>query len=224
MLVLIVEDEAAIRSAETIYLGNAGFSVIEAVDGAGAISACQRHQPDVVVLDLNLPDMNGVDVCKAIRASSAVPIIITTARTTDADELQGLDTGADDYIKKPFDLRLLVARIHTVLRRTNAIKLSVGPFRLDVTSQNATKDGEPLVLSTTLFTILHALASRPGVILSRQQLLELVHYSRPTANEIYDRTIDAHIKLLRKAVETNPARPQYIQTALRKGYYFKENL
>jgi DNA-binding response OmpR family regulator len=220
MKVLVIEDEAQIREFEVTYLHDAGYTTVEAADGQTAIELFQQHHPDLAIIDINLPKMNGLEVCKAIRATSAVPILIVTAKGSDEDEVTGLAMGADDYIKKPFNPNILVARVQALLRRHGGTKrLHFKGLTIDPEAMSVTRDGETITLTTTRFNLLLALASHPGAVLSRAQLVDQI-YSDPTSHFVYDRTIDAHIKALRQAIERDPKQPQFIETVFGSGYRF----
>jgi len=220
MKALIVEDESSIREFEVTYLRDAGYGTIEAADGQTAIELFHQHQPDLAIIDINLPKVNGLEVCKAIRASSTIPILIVTAMNSDEDEVSGLAAGADDYIKKPFNPNVLVARVQALLRRHDpSKKLRFKGLSIDPETMSVNRDGEVLTLTTTRFNLLLALASHPRAVLSRAQLVDKI-YSDPSSHFVYDRTIDAHIKALRQAIEPDHKRPQYIETVFGSGYRF----
>lgn len=220
MKVLVIEDEAQIREFEVTYLRDAGYDTIEAADGQAALELFEQSRPDLAIVDINLPKMSGLDVCKAIRAASAIPILIVTAKGSDEDEVAGLSMGADDYIKKPFNPNILVARAQALLRRHGGAKqLRFKGLTIDPEAMSVTRDGESVALTTTRFNLLVALASRPKVVLSRTQLVEQI-YSDPSSHFVYDRTIDAHIKALRQAIERDPKNPQFIETVFGSGYRF----
>jgi DNA-binding response OmpR family regulator len=220
MEVLIVEDEASIREFEVTYLRDAGYKTIEATDGQAAIDLFKKHTPDLAIIDINLPKMNGLDVCKAIRTTSAMPILIVTAKDSDEDEVKGLSMGADDYIKKPFNPNVLVARVEALLRRHDSTRpLYFKGLVIDPETMSVTRDGTSITLTTTRFNLLLALASHPKAVLSRAQLVDQI-YSDPGEHFVYDRTIDAHIKALRQAIEHDPKNPQFIETVFGSGYRF----
>jgi two-component system alkaline phosphatase synthesis response regulator PhoP len=222
MTILIVEDEPSIREFEVTYLRDAGYEIIEAADGQSAIDIFGGggQKIDLAVVDVNLPKLDGFEVCKAIRSSSAVPILIVTARDSDEDEVKGLSIGADDYIKKPFNPNVLVARVQALLRRHETTKqLHFKGLTIDPETMSATRDGKPITLTTTRFNLLLALASHPRAVLSRAQLVDQI-YSDPDEHFVYDRTIDAHIKSLRQLIETDPKNPQLIETVIGSGYRF----
>jgi DNA-binding response OmpR family regulator len=176
--------------------------------------------PDLAIIDINLPKLSGLDVCKTIRAHSTVPILIVTARDSDEDEVKGQSMGADDYIKKPFNPNILVARVQALLRRHEAAThLRFKGMVIEPETMSIIKEGELITLTTTRFNLLLALASSPRVVLSRAQLVDKI-YSDPGEHFVYDRTIDAHIKALRKAIEHDPKHPQFIETVFGSGYRF----
>ena len=200
--ILVVDDEKKIVSMVHAYLDREGYQVIEAFDGRQALEAFQRESPDLIVLDLMLPGMDGLEVCREIRRSSEVPIIMLTSRGEDADKLVGLELGADDYITKPFSPRELVARVRAVLRRSRASRTPVAPARivlgslvLDEERFEAACHGHSLALTRAEFRILVAMARSPGRVYSRAQLQDI---ALGETYEGYDRTIDVHIKNLRR--------------------------
>lgn len=220
MTILVIEDEASIREFEVTYLRDAGYKTIEAADGQMAIELFGEHKPDLAIIDINLPKISGLDVCKAIRTASAIPILIVTARDSDDNEIVGLTMGADDYIKKPFNPNVLVARVQALLRRNEATKqLHFKGLVIDPETMSVTRDGESITLTTTRFNLLLALASHPRAVLSRTQLVDQI-YSDPSSHFVYDRTIDAHIKSLRQSIEPDPKHPQFIETVFGSGYRF----
>ena len=220
MEVLVIEDEASIREFEVTYLRDAGYATIEAGDGKTGIELFEKHKPDLAIIDINLPKMSGLDVCKAIRKTSTKPILIVTAKGSDEDEVAGLTMGADDYIKKPFNPNVLVARVEALLRRHDKTKsLHFKGLAIDPETMLVTRNGDPITLTTTRFNLLLALASRPKVVLSRAQLVDQI-YSDPGEHFVYDRTIDAHIKALRQAIELDPKNPRFIETVFGSGYRF----
>ena len=220
MKVLVIEDEASIREFEVTYLRDAGYEIIEAADGQTGVELFEEHKPDLAIVDINLPKMNGLDVCKAIRAASTVPILIVTAMGSDEDEVKGLSMGADDYIKKPFNPNVLVARVQALLRRHDKMKqLHFEDLIIDPETMSVVREGESITLTTTRFNLLLALASRPRAVLSRAQLVDQI-YNDPGEHFVYDRTIDAHIKALRQSIEHDPKHPQFIETVFGSGYRF----
>jgi DNA-binding response OmpR family regulator len=222
--ILVVDDEPKIIQLTQDYLENAGFSVISAGDGERALAIIQVEKPDLVVLDLGLPGMDGLDVCRSIRKTSNLPIIMLTARDEETDKLVGLELGADDYITKPFSPKELVARVRSVLRRSELAQeerevIRVGDVTLDLPRMQVTVGDEEIELTATEFQLLQALASQPGRIFTRSQLLNAVH---GVAIESYERAIDAHIKNIRRKLEPVPREPRYIQTIYGVGYRFSD--
>jgi DNA-binding response OmpR family regulator len=220
--ILVVDDEARIVKLVRDYLERAGFGVLAAGDGETALHVARTDKPDLIVLDLMLPAVDGLDVCRRLRRESGIPIIMLTARVEEVDRIVGLELGADDYVTKPFSPRELVARVGATLRRAKgqvgpSTILRAGDLELDTASQTATLAGEPVDLTNTEFQLLATLVRQPGRILTREQLLEAVHgYSF----EGYDRSVDSHIKNLRRKIEANPRQPQYLQTVYGVGYRF----
>jgi len=222
--ILVVDDEARIVKLVRDYLERAGFAVLVAHDGETALALARIEQPDLIVLDLMLPGMDGLDVCRRLRQMSGVPIIMLTARVEEADRVVGLELGADDYVTKPFSPRELVARVRSTLRRATGqvgptAIVRAGDVELDTASLTATVGGKPVDLTSTEFQVLATLARQPGRIFSREQLLEAVH---GVAFEGYDRSIDSHIKNIRRKIEPDPRQPSYIQTVYGVGYRLAE--
>ena len=222
--VLVVEDERAIVRVVRDYLEQAGFRVLSAYDGATALAETRASKPDLIVLDLGLPDRDGLDVARAIRGFSSTPIIVLTARGTEADRIVGLELGADDYVVKPFSPKELVARVRAVLRRVDGLEAGVEVIRaadviIDVPGMRVIVGEREVDLTATEFQLLVTLARRPGRVLTRSQLLDAV---RGVAFESYERAIDAHIKNIRRKIEPTPGEPRYIQTVYGVGYRFSE--
>jgi two-component system alkaline phosphatase synthesis response regulator PhoP len=222
--ILVVDDEARIAKLVRDYLERAGFGVLTARDGEMALTLARREHPDLIILDLMLPGVDGLDVCRRLRQESGVPIIMLTARVEEADRVVGLELGADDYVTKPFSPRELVARVRATLRRAEgqvgpATVIRAGDVELDTAALTATVAGEPVDLTPTEFHLLATLARQPGRIFSREQLLEAVH---GIAFEGYDRSIDSHVKNIRRKIEPDPRQPCYIQTVYGVGYRFDE--
>ncbi len=222
--ILIVDDEPKIVQLARDYLEHAGFAVSTAFDGKTALAVIRSDKPDLIVLDLGLPQLDGLDVTRSIRKDSNVPIIMLTARSEETDKLIGLELGADDYITKPFSPKELVARVRTVLRRTenSAVNLEIiraADLTLDVPRMKLTRAEETIELTPTEFQLLAALAQQPGRIFTRAQLLDAV---RGVAFESYERAIDAHIKNIRHKIEPNSREPRYILTVYGVGYKFAE--
>lgn len=224
--ILVVDDEPQIVKVLRGYLEQAGFRVVTANDGPMAIAQYRHEKPDLVLLDLNLPGLDGIDVARRLRGLSNVPIIMITARVDETDRLIGLELGADDYVTKPFSPREVVARVRAVLRRAESAPATPasGMFRvadvvIDLTRHTVTRADEPIDLTPTEFGLLVALAREPGRAFTRLQLLEA---AQGDAFEGYERTVDAHIKNLRAKLETNPRQPKYIETVFGVGYRFTD--
>lgn len=219
--VLVVDDEPEIVRLVRDYLENAGFAVLEAHDGAQALQVARRQAPDLVVLDLSLPEMDGLDVARTLRQSATVPIIMLTARADEVDRVAGLELGADDYIAKPFSPRELVARVRAVLRRVDSAQTRDAVIRvgdaltLDTSRMETTVGDRRVGLTATEFQLLAHMARQPGRVFTRAQLLDAVH---GVAVESYERAIDAHIKNIRRKIEADPRAPRYLQTVFGVGY------
>lgn len=225
-LILVVDDEPKIVRLARDYLERNQFRVLPAEDGIAALAAARQEKPDLIVLDLNLPGMDGLDVCRALRRESSVPIIMLTARAEEMDRLIGLELGADDYIVKPFSPRELVARVRAVLRRAQgdlvaAEMVRTGALEIDLNGHRATLQGNALKLTRIEFSLLATLAQHPGQTFSRAQLIDRLH---GTADSSYDRSIDAHVKNLRRKLEEDPADPRYILTVYGIGYQFTDKV
>jgi two-component system alkaline phosphatase synthesis response regulator PhoP len=223
-LILVVDDEPKIVKLARDYLERSGFRVIGAAKGQEALTLTRQERPDLVVLDLNLPGMDGLDVCRKLRQESSVPIIMLTARSEEIDRLIGLELGADDYITKPFSPREMVARVKAVLRRTTGESRQPGLIRIadleiDLNGHSVKRGGEPVTLSRTEFNLLATLAQNAGQTFTRAQLLDRLH---GVAYDGYDRSIDAHIKNLRRKLEPDPAAPRYVLTVYGIGYKFSD--
>ena len=218
--ILVVDDELKIVKLVRAYLERVGFTVVTAREGQEALAVFRYERPNLVVLDLMLPGMDGLDVCRAIRRSSDVPIIMLTARDEEVDRLVGLELGADDYIVKPFSPREVVARVRAVLRRTEGQPVEpeviiAGDVTLDLPHRIAQVRGRPIELTATEFDLLTVLARHPGQVFTRMQLLDLV---QGEAYAPYERTIDVHIKNLRRKLGDDPRNPRYIMTVRGVGY------
>ncbi len=221
-LILVVDDEPKIVRLATDYLVKHGFRVTAAGDGLTALAVARSERPDLIILDLMLPQMDGREVCRTLRRESDVPIIMLTALAEEIDQVTGLEIGADDYITKPFSPRALVARVRALLRRARGevaapSLVQVGELRVDEESYKASYAGTPLKLTPNEFRLLQLLASRPGQVLRREQLLESLH---GTAGS-FDRSVDSHIKNLRKKLQAVSGQPM-IETVYGVGYRFVE--
>jgi DNA-binding response OmpR family regulator len=221
LLVLLVEDDRKLADLTREYLTGHGISVTHVADGKVGLEEALRGRFDAVLLDLMLPGMDGLTVCRELRARSDVPILVLTARGEEADRVMGLELGADDYLAKPFSPRELLARLRAVTRRakgkagppTTAVK--VGRLALDPSSRRALLDGRELALTGYEFDLLRALAERAGRVLSREQLMEL---AKGSAEEAFDRSIDVHVSRLRQKLGDDPKRPGLIKTVRGAGY------
>ena len=222
--VLVVEDEVNIARLVRDYLHQAGYDVLEASDGPGALHLARAEKPDMVVLDLGLPGMDGYDVTRELRARSSVPIIMLTARSDESDRIVGLELGADDYIVKPFSPKELVARIRAVLRRADATLgggeiVRAGSLTIDIPKMRVSIEGSDIELTASEFGILLTLARQPGRIYTRAQLLDAVH---GVSFESYERSVDAHIKNIRRKIEPDPRHPSLVLTVYGVGYKFAD--
>jgi len=220
--ILIIEDEPELVKVLRSYLEKAGFTVETAYRGDTGLSLWQHKRPDLVLLDLNLPGLDGMDVAREIRRKDNTPIVMLTARVEEMDQLIGLELGADDYITKPFSPRVVVAKVRAVLRRLDAAaeppqRIQVTDIEIDLDAHTVTRGGDFIEFTPTEFDLLATLAAQPGRAFSRLQLLEA---SQGTAYEGYERTIDAHIKNLRAKLETDSKNPRYIETVFGVGYRF----
>ena len=220
--VLVVDDNARTREAIALYLRHAGYDVDLAATGPDALLAAARVGPDLIVLDLMLPGLSGLDVCRTLRERTDVPIIMVTARTTEDDKLEGLGSGADDYVTKPFSPRELVARVATVLRRARPPRrmIEVGELRIDLTSREVRRQGKVVLMTRAEFRLLEVLASNPGRAWTRADLADRAFGHEYDA---LDRTIDAHIMNLRRKLEPDRANPTLIQTVFGVGYRFRSD-
>jgi DNA-binding response OmpR family regulator len=223
--ILVVDDEKKLVTILKGYLEQAGFAVVTAYDGQQALTVFRHEKPALVLLDLNLPQIDGLDVCRALRKESNVPVIMVTARVEETDRLIGLELGADDYIVKPFSPREVVARVRAVLRRAEGgparvETLSAGDLTLDLGKHAARLKDRALDLTPTEFDLLAVLMQNPGRAFTRLQLLDQV---QGEAFEGYERTIDAHVKNLRQKIERDPKNPQYILTVFGVGYKFADD-
>ena len=228
--ILIVDDEPKIVKLTRDYLEKDGYRVISAADGPSALTAARREKPDLIVLDLMLPGMDGWEVCRLLRRDSDTPIIMLTARSEESDQIVGLELGADDYVTKPFSPRTLVARVRALLRRSQGrLKpppvIKAGALEIDLEARRATLDGSALQLTPNEFKLLARFASHPGQVLSREQLLDDLH---GTSLDSFDRSVDSHIKNLRRKLEAGSrggeGRQRMIETVYGEGYRFVEPL
>jgi two-component system OmpR family response regulator len=219
--VLCVEDDQQLARLTASYLESHDLEVHVVPRGDVAIADVDRIRPDVVLLDLSLPDMTGLEVCRRIRARHSVPIIMVTGQTDLADRVRGLEHGADDYVSKPYEPAELLARIQAQARRARGdleprvSKLVVGPLVVDTATRTVQLRGAPIVLTTTELAIVTELAYHPGRILNREQLLHVIHGS---ADEVFDRAIDVLISRIRAKIEDDPKNPQLLKTVRRAGY------
>ena len=233
--ILVVDDEAQIVEIVERYLSDEGFVVCHAYDGAEAVAVQRTEQPDLIVLDLKMPVMHGMDAFRAIREQSAVPIIMLTSRGDEVDKIVGLELGADDYITKPFSPREVVARVKTVLRRAGngsapGVKgeapapadgtMQIGELEIDSREHEVRLSGTPIALTPTEFRILEVLGANPGRTFTRAQLLDQV---KGDDLEIFDRTLDRHIANLRHKIEADASKPRYIMTVFGVGYKMSKN-
>ncbi|HWM56227.1 MAG TPA: MtrAB system response regulator MtrA [Pseudonocardia sp.] len=216
--VLVVDDDPALAEMLTIVLRGEGFDTAVVADGTRALPAVRELRPDVVLLDLMLPGMNGIDVCRAIRVESGVPIVMLTAKTDTVDIVLGLESGADDYIVKPFKPKELVARIRARVRRTEtepAEQLAIGDVSIDVPAHQVERGGKPIALTPLEFDLLVALARKPRQVFTREVLLEQVWGYRHAADT---RLVNVHVQRLRSKVERDPEHPEVVLTVRGVGY------
>jgi DNA-binding response OmpR family regulator len=223
--ILIVEDDHKTASLISLYLEREGFKTIAAHDGEAALKLAERHEPIFIILDLMLPKIDGWEVCRALRRSSDVPILILTAREEEMDRVLGLSLGADDYVVKPFSPRELVARVKAILRRTRSASrqegrlLSFGPLVLDLDKRRVTIKQRPVSLTRFEYNLLAALMAAPGRVFSREELLTSLY---PRGEAVIDRVIDVHIGKLRQKIEDDISNPRYILTVRGLGYRFAD--
>ena len=223
--ILIVEDDDTVREALSAGLESEGYEVILSDNGLDGLKQAKEEGPDLILLDLMLPEMDGLSVCRALRRDSNVPIIMLTARGTEMDKIVGLETGADDYVVKPFSLGELLARIRSLLRRTkndkqeNQMQLTSGNISLDLTSRRVSKDDAEVHLTQKEFNLLAELIRNKGAVLSRDLLLEKVWGYSYVGNT---HTVDVHIRWLREKIELDPSKPVRIVTVRGVGYRFEE--
>ena len=224
--ILVVDDEPDIVSLVSYNLKKEGYTVRSAADGEEALSAIRNSDVDLVVLDLMLPGLSGLEVCRAVRrdpGTKGIPIIMLTARSDEPDRIRGLETGADDYLPKPFSPRELVARVKAVLRRTGSrqapeMVIAIGDLTINRDTMTVRKGGRPVDLSATEYRLLLYLAERKGRVFSRDQLLDAVWKDETF---VEPRTVDVHIRRLRMEIEDNPAEPRYLKTRRGLGYYLE---
>jgi DNA-binding response OmpR family regulator len=222
--ILVVDDEPTLRETLAEALDADGFRVITAADGREALVQFREHHPELVVLDLMLPELSGIDVCRVIRQESDVPILMLTAKSSEVDKIVGLELGADDYVTKPFSLRELSARIRALLRRSEQVAseglatVTIGDLTVDLAGHRLLRDGEVVPLKPKVFELLAFLVRHPGQVFSREQLLQQV-WGYDYAGET--RTVDVHVHWLRTAIEPDPASPAVIQTVRGVGYVFR---
>ena len=223
-VILLVDDEPRIARIARDYLEHAGYAVVTAGDGKEALDLARAQPPSLVVLDLNLPGIDGLQVARLLRRDGDIPIIMLTARVEESDRLAGLDLGADDYITKPFSPRELVARVKAVLRRTasepaDGDVLRRGDLTIEAARLKVTRGATPIEVTPAEFQLLLALARQPGRILTRSQLLAAIGGE---SNDVFDRAIDTHVKNIRRKLEPDPRDPQYILTVYGMGYKFRD--
>jgi len=223
--ILVIEDEQELANVLRSYLEKAGYSVTTAQRGDTGLSAWERQAPDLVILDLNLPGLDGLHVAREIRRQANTPLIMVTARVGESDRLLGLELGADDYIVKPYSPREVVARVKAVLRRSSpeeqaAQRWQSGDLLVDQASHSVSRAGVTVDLTPTEFNLLAALISQPGRVFTRLQLLES---AQGAAYDGYERSVDAHIKNLRAKIERDPRQPQYVETVFGVGYRFRKD-
>ncbi|MDX1413927.1 MAG: response regulator transcription factor [Candidatus Promineifilaceae bacterium] len=225
-LILVVDDEAGLVKVVRGYMEQAGYRVVTASNGREALFVAREHKPDLIILDLMMPEMDGLEFMRAYRREEDTPIIALTARIDEMDKVLGLELGADDYVTKPFSSRELVARVRALLRRSRGQPsqtdiLRAGALELDKQARTVTVDHVEWELTPMEFGLLNTLMSNPGRAFSRMELLER---TQGFAYDGYERTVDVHIKNLRKKIEKDPADPQYVLTVFGVGYRFKSNL
>lgn len=226
MKILVVDDETLLVKGIRFNLQNEGYEVITGSDGLEAVRLVQEQNPDLLVLDVMMPNMDGMTACSKIREFSDIPIILLTAKTDDMDKLMGFDHGADDYLTKPFNILELKARIRALLRRAGGSKknnldhhLTVGSISLDLDARNAYRSGELVDLTAKEFDVIEFLMRNPNRVYSREALLDTI-WAYEYRSDI--RTVDVHIRRLREKLEENPAEPKYILTKWGVGYYFRK--
>jgi DNA-binding response OmpR family regulator len=225
MKILVVDDEELLVKGIRFNLQNDGYEVLTGSNGLEAVQLVQTHKPDLVILDIMMPEMDGLTACAKIREFSNVPIILLTAKTEDIDKLLGFEQGADDYLTKPFNILELKARIRALLRRTaqpqesSSKSLTIGSISLDLNARNAYRSGALVDLTAKEFDVIEFLMRNPNRVYSREALLDTI-WAYEYRSDI--RTVDVHIRRLREKLEENPADPQYIMTKWGVGYYFRK--
>ena len=226
MKILVVDDEALLVKGIRFNLQNEGYEVITGSDGLDAVRLVQEQNPNLVVLDVMMPNMDGMTACSKIREFSDIPIILLTAKTDDMDKLMGFEHGADDYLTKPFNILELKARIRALLRRAGSTEkkptdnqLTIGSISLDLDARNAYRSGEMVDLTAKEFDVIEFLMRNPNRVYSREALLDTI-WAYEYRSDI--RTVDVHIRRLREKLEENPAEPKYILTKWGVGYYFRK--
>jgi DNA-binding response OmpR family regulator len=230
--ILVVDDEAALLEVLDAYLRDEGFVVLRAADGRAAVDLALAERPDLVLLDLNLPVLSGLEAFREIRAQLDVPVIMLTARGAEVDRVVGLELGADDYVSKPYSPREVVARVKTVLRRVASAPEAgsaprrtphdmrrIGEITIDLTAHEVARDGTPIKLTPTEYRLLCIFADHPGQVFTRDHLIELISSD---GGEVFDRTLDRHIANLRAKIEVDPQRPRYVLTVYGSGYKLAE--
>ena len=225
MKILVVDDEALLVKGIRVNLQNEGYEVLTASNGLDAVQICKEHNPDLIVMDVMMPEMDGLTACARIREFSDVPVILLTAKAEDMDKLLGFEHGADDYLTKPFNILELKARIRALFKRAKrsadsvSETLSIGAITLDFHARNAYKSGHLADLTVKEFDMIELLMRNPNRVYSREALLDAL-WTYEYRSEV--RTVDVHIRRLREKLEENPAKPQYIMTKWGVGYYFKK--
>ncbi len=222
--ILYIEDDPRLGEMVQTYLGNSGLEVTIAKTGASGLALINKHDFDLLLLDLTLPDMDGLDLCRSLRDTSQLPILMLTARGEPMDRIIGLELGADDYLPKPFEPRELLARIRALMRRRDSAArsslLHFGQLEIDLDARQARLDGKPCVLTSHQFNILVTLAHKAGRVLSRETLMDLVKNDKL---DPFDRSIDVHISRIRSAIEVDPKHPKRLITVRGSGYVFAKS-
>ncbi|WP_249660021.1 response regulator transcription factor [Lysinibacillus fusiformis] len=228
--ILIVDDEKEIRNLIAIYLKNEGYQVLEACDGEGGLQLLKKQEIHLIVLDLMMPNVDGMEMCMKVREIAEMPIIMLTAKSQDMDKIMGLTIGADDYVTKPFNPLELVARIKSQLRRylklnglnkSNSDEIEIGDLRINTATHEVLVNNEKVKLTPREFAILELLSSNPGIVMSAEQIYERVWKEEAFQSE---NTVMVHIRKIRERIETNPRNPQYIKTVWGVGYKVEKDL